>query len=326
MLFPRKARPLGVALILVLLFTAACSTALPPVLPGPEQPAATEAPPAEPTQPAQPEAAPTVAATAAPVVEATAPVTETKLVGPTSVVTETVTAELTPAITAITGQVVYRQRIALAPDAVVDVVLLDTSRADAPAITLGSQTIQTNGAQVPIPFVVEYDLSQIDPAGLYTIRATIKEGGQLTWTSTEMIPVITRGAPTDQIEITVQPVNGAQAKAEIGMIEGTVTYLQRIALPDNAIVEVTLEDVSRADAAAPIIAQQIIETNGKQVPIEFALEYDPAALDPAARYNLRARIIEDGKLTWITTRAYPVLTDDAPVNNVELIVDPVRGS
>jgi uncharacterized lipoprotein YbaY len=242
------------------------------------------------------------------------------------VVTETVTAELTPAITAITGQVVYRQRIALAPDAVVDVVLLDTSRADAPAITLGSQTIQTNGAQVPIPFVVEYDLSQIDPAGLYTIRATIKEGGQLTWTSTEMIPVITRGAPTDQIEITVQPVNGAQAKAEIGMIEGTVTYLQRIALPDNAIVEVTLEDVSRADAAAPIIAQQIIETNGKQVPIEFALEYDPAALDPAARYNLRARIIEDGKLTWITTRAYPVLTDDAPVNNVELIVDPVRGS
>jgi uncharacterized lipoprotein YbaY len=317
----RKARPL-VALILVLLFTAACSTALPPVLPGPEQPAATAAPPVEPTQLAQPEAAPTVA----PVVEATAPVTETKAVEASPMITETVSVEPTPAITAITGQVTYRQRMALAPDAVVEVVLQDTSRADAPAITLGSQTLQTNGAQVPIPFAVEYDLSQIDPAGLYTMRATIKEGGELTWTSTEVIPVITRGAPTDQIEITVQPVSGAQAKAQMGMIEGTVNYLQRIALPPNAVVEVVLEDVSIADIAAPVIAQQIIETNGKQVPIEFALEYDPAAIDPTARYNLRVRITVDGKLTWISTTMNPVLTNDAPVNNVEIIVQPVRGS
>jgi uncharacterized lipoprotein YbaY len=311
-------RPLGVALILVALFAAACSTALPPVLPGPEQPAATE--------PAQRDAAPTAAATEAPVVEATVPVTETKSVEASPVVTETVSAEPAPAITAITGQVVYRQRMALAPDAVVDVLLQDTSRADAPAITVGSQTIQTNGAQVPIPFVVEYDLSQIDPAALYTIRATIKEGGELRWISTEMIPVITRGAPTDQIEIMVQPVSGAQTKAEMGKLEGTVTYPQRIALPPNAVVEVTLEDISRADVAATVIAQQIIETNGKQAPIEFTLEYDPAALSPMGRYTVRARILIDGKLAWTSTTINPVLTDDAPVNNIEIIVEPVRGS
>jgi putative lipoprotein len=75
-----------------------------------------------------------------------------------------------------------------------------------------------------------------------------------------------------------------------------------------------------------VIARQIIETNGKQVPIEFALQYDPTALDPKARYNLRARITVDGKLIWTSTQINSVLTDDAPVNNVEIMVQPVNAS
>jgi uncharacterized lipoprotein YbaY len=323
----QRLRPLFLALTLTVLLAAACSPALPPLIRGPlreaTQGGAATAPAPEPT------AAVVATSAATPVVDATAPVTPTAAVEPAAVVTETRAVDPTPAITAITGQVSYRQRIALAPDAVVEVVLQDISRADAPAVTLGSQTIeanQTNGGQPPFPFVVEYNLSEIDPAGLYAMRATIKEGGNLTWTSTEIIPVITRGAATDQIEIVVQPVSGAQTKAEMGMIEGTVTYLQRIALPPNAVVEVILEDISRADAPAPVIARQIIETNGKQVPIEFALQYDPTALDPKARYNLRARITVDGKLIWTSTQINSVLTDDAPVNNVEIMVQPVNAS
>jgi len=107
-------------------------------------------------------------------------------------------------MTAITGNVVYRQRIALAPDAVVEVKLQDISRADAPAELLGEQRIEANGQQVPIPFVVEYDLSRIDPRGVYALSASITEGGKLTWHSTEVIRVITDGWPTDQVEILVQ--------------------------------------------------------------------------------------------------------------------------
>lgn len=323
MAFTPHPRRLLLALTFVLLFATACSSALPPVIRGPEAPEATQPAPAGPTQPAQP-----VVATAevAATVEATGAVTETVTVEASPAVTETVAVEPTPAITAITGQVVYKQRIALADDAVVEVSLQDASRADAPAVTLGSQTIETKGAQVPIPFAVEYDLSQIDPAGLYTLRATIKEGGELTWTSTEIIPVITRGAATDQVDILVQPVNAAQGKAEMGTLEGTVTYAQRIALPDNAVVDVTLEDISRADAPATVIAQQTIETNGKQVPIEFALQYDPAVIDPAARYAVRARITVDGKLAWTSDTVNPVLTHGGAVNNVEIVVVPVTGA
>jgi uncharacterized lipoprotein YbaY len=324
MLSTRRVRPLFLALTLIMLLAAACSPGLPPLIRGPEAPTQPPAQPAptEPVPTALPGAqAPKVDATAA--VTGTATMTQTTTLDVSPPMTGTLTAEPTPAMTAITGQVTYRQRIALAPDAIVEVVLLDASRADAPAVTLGSQTIEARGAQVPVPFSVEYDLSQIDPAGLYTMRATIKEGGKLTWTSADMIPVITRGAPTDQIEIMVQPASAPRAKKEMGTLQGVVTYLQRIALSPDAVVEVTLQDVSLADAPAKVIARQMIETKGAQVPIPFELEYDPVAINPAMRYSIMARIAENGKLTWISTRYNPVLTKDAPVNNVEIIVEQV---
>jgi len=111
------------------------------------------------------------------------------------------------AITAITGQIAYRPRIALPPDAVVEVELQDISRADAPATVIGQQRIETGGQQVPIPFAVEYDLSQIDPNGVYVLVARISEGGTMTWRNPEILRVITGGWPTDQVEILVQQVD-----------------------------------------------------------------------------------------------------------------------
>jgi len=125
--------------------------------------------------------------------------------------------------------------------------------------------------------------------------------------------------------------SGAEAEAastpaapmQSAVLTGTVTYRQKIALPDNAIVEVTLADVSRADAAATIIATQTIETLGAQVPIPFELTYDPAAIDPRFTYAVSARITVDGKLTWINDTRYSVLTRDAPVTGVDIVVIPV---
>ena len=54
----------------------------------------------------------------------------------------------------VTGRVTYRQRIALPPDAVVVVRVLDVSRADAPSITVAEQRIPVEH-QVPIPFSLD---------------------------------------------------------------------------------------------------------------------------------------------------------------------------
>jgi uncharacterized lipoprotein YbaY len=106
----------------------------------------------------------------------------------------------------VTGTITYRPRIALPPNAIVKVSLQDVSLADAPAITLDEQTIPTNGKQVPIPFSLRYDPSQIKPNHSYAVSARILINGRLTWISTTRNSVITRGNPTSDVTVLVQPV------------------------------------------------------------------------------------------------------------------------
>lgn len=116
----------------------------------------------------------------------------------------------------------------------------------------------------------------------------------------------------------------AQTQAS-GQVSGTVTYRQRIALPPNAVVEVRLQEVSRLDAPAVTLAEQIIETEGRQVPFAFTLNYNPSEIDPRYTYVVQARITVDGELEWINTEAYRVITQGAPTA-VEVVVSQARPS
>ena len=95
-------------------------------------------------------------------------------------------------------------------------------------------------------------------------------------------------------------------------VTGTVSYRERIALPDSAVVEVKLLDVSRADAPAKVIAEQRIETRGKQVPFSFELPYDESKIDPRMRYNVRASVLVGNDLMFTTDQAYEVITYGNP--------------
>ncbi|WP_159651850.1 YbaY family lipoprotein [Vibrio atypicus] len=113
-------------------------------------------------------------------------------------------------------------------------------------------------------------------------------------------------------------------KAKVESVTGTVAYRERIALPDNALVTITLQDVSLADAPAKVIAKHRFETNGAQVPFEFDLAYDTAKIEARHRYSVSARIEVDGQLLFITDTSYPVITDQASTDNVDLRLIGVR--
>ncbi len=118
------------------------------------------------------------------------------------------------AMASVTGNVVYRERMALPEDAVVTVQLQDVSLADAPAKVLDEQVIKNPG-QVPIPYEVQYDESEIDERHTYTIYARIEDGqGNLMFTTTQSHPVITRGNPTENVEVLVQRVGGPAPEPE----------------------------------------------------------------------------------------------------------------
>lgn len=95
----------------------------------------------------------------------------------------------------VTGQVIYRERMLLPPNARVTVVLADTSLMDAPARTLASQVIEGQTAP-PFKFALTYDPAAIDPRNVYSVSARIEVDGKLRFITDTHTPVITHGAPT----------------------------------------------------------------------------------------------------------------------------------
>lgn len=88
-------------------------------------------------------------------------------------------------------------------------------------------------------------------------------------------------------------------KADSKTIAGTATYLERIALPPDAQLRVTLEDVSLADAPSVTVSEY--EAALKGVPANWELSYDPAKMQAGHSYAIAAKITSGDKLLFITT-------------------------
>lgn len=107
------------------------------------------------------------------------------------------------------------------------------------------------------------------------------------------------------------------------VVSGTVTYRERIALPADAVVDVRLIDATRADAAAPVLAQKTVETKGRQIPIPFELPYDASNIETGHTYLVRAGIRSGDQLLFSTAAAHRVITGGHPTR-VDLVLERVR--
>ena len=112
----------------------------------------------------------------------------------------------------------------------------------------------------------------------------------------------------------------ANSPVENSTIEGTVGYRERIALPPDAQVEVSLVDVSNAGGAAVTLAESTITPKG-QVPVLYVLAYNPAQIESNHSYALQARITSGDDLLFITTTHYPFELNG--VNNTDLMLERV---
>ncbi len=120
----------------------------------------------------------------------------------------------------VSGTVAYRERIALPPDAAIAVKLQDVTLQDAPAKTIAESLFAPGGKQVPIPFQLTYQQSDINPAHTYQVRADISVDGKLMFTSTTAYPAITRGAPS-QVAIMLQQAQPAATSSSATKLRGT---------------------------------------------------------------------------------------------------------
>jgi putative lipoprotein len=119
-----------------------------------------------------------------------------------------------------------------------------------------------------------------------------------------------------------QPLNG---EAGSGTVTGTVSYLQRMALPPSAVIQVQLLDVSLADAPANVIAEQKITLGDRQVPVPFTLNFDARKIEEKHSYSVSAKITVDGELRFISDQSYPVLTRGNG-SKADVVLKPVGAS
>jgi len=108
----------------------------------------------------------------------------------------------------IGGSVSYVARIALPPDAILIIRVLDTARAGAPARVLVEQRYELNGAQVPIPFSAAIDRDLIGKKARLSVSARIEQGGKLRFLSDKAQPPLKDGQPVP-VDIVHKPAGKA---------------------------------------------------------------------------------------------------------------------
>jgi len=98
------------------------------------------------------------------------------------------------------------------------------------------------------------------------------------------------------------PVHQALMKTLIG----DVRYELPDAVPADAVLIVTLADVSRQDVAARTVAEERIQPVGPS-PVEFMLSYDPAELRDGVDFAIGVRLQQGDKLLAINDTRTSVL-------------------
>ena len=105
-------------------------------------------------------------------------------------------------------------------------------------------------------------------------------------------------------------LSARQSLAETRTLTITARAASPATLPADAVIEVELRDVSRADAPAIRLSSQRFRATSMPVTVE--LRYDGDLIDDRMSYTVAARILSGNDVLYRTTAAYPALTRNAP--------------
>jgi putative lipoprotein len=81
-----------------------------------------------------------------------------------------------PAAVVIAGRITNQEKVALAPSVVVQIQVVDLSRADAPATVVASTEVHPAGGQIPLSYRIAVQRSEFRPDRRYQVNVRITEG------------------------------------------------------------------------------------------------------------------------------------------------------
>lgn len=226
----------------------------------------------------------------------------------------------------LSGIVTYEDDIALNPNAIIDIELLDATDTSRPGKLVSLQSFPSAGKQVPLSFELSYDPANIDASHIYVLGARISINGKVVWSSPEAVEVVTKGNPTKGIELVVSLIPSEEGESGLpaeASVSGAVTFQEQFELPQGSLVEIQLLDISQADAPPALLGSQSIITSGEVPPYRFEIPYNPAQIVATNTYIVQAKISSPaGDPLFTNTQIYPVITQGNPTV-VELVVESV---
>ena len=84
----------------------------------------------------------------------------------------------------VTGSISYLERIALGPESVLHVRIVDLDRVDKPGYLVAEKTIHTP-SQVPIEFELTYWMERVESGHTYALQARIEDDGKVIFRTSE---------------------------------------------------------------------------------------------------------------------------------------------
>ncbi len=106
---------------------------------------------------------------------------------------------------AVSGTVSYRERLILPADSVVVVRLEDVTRGQSYPAVVSEQRIVPNSMAVT-SFSLPYQYGTLDPNATYVVNAWIEQGGRVLFRNTKVYQVLTKTAPSSNINIELEQV------------------------------------------------------------------------------------------------------------------------
>lgn len=92
------------------------------------------------------------------------------------------------------------------------------------------------------------------------------------------------------------------------VLSGTLVFSEPVALSDDAVAKVWLQDMSDPRSPVPVILdEQVIQPPGRS-PVPFRVRYDPKAIHADRQYTILVKIYDHDRVRLLNRRRFPVIT------------------
>src|SRR5690606_4630638 len=93
-------------------------------------------------------------------------------------------------------------------------------------------------------------------------------------------------------------------------IQGTIGLQAGARLPQDAQANIALHEIVRQGVVVPLVTKTV--TDLRQIPVSFAIDFDPSLIDPRRTYVIHADITSGNRTLYTTRNEYRVLSDGYP--------------